>query len=222
MNKINNLIECQECKNYANRTPIDKITDKCSLATQYVGYIITIPIRYKFEVLKMRPELWAKSGKACIEKYRKMECLNEEHAIIIINHKKPKKNEYVFGSGVDLLVKYFISNSIKFKIFDCYNSECFYKSIKESKAQNLWVFGHGDRHGISFGKGKGEYCPFCKIGGTSRRTFIAQLHCCNQTGKTLWEYLSDKPGIFSEGFRNTLQNREDIAKWIEQNSLLKN
>jgi hypothetical protein len=146
-----------------------------------------------------------------------MESQNEEHAIIIINHKKPKKNIYVFGSGIDLLTNYFDSKGIKFKIFNCFEPECFYKAIEKTQAKYLWVFGHGNRHRVSFGKG--SYCPFCQITGPKRISFIAQLHCCHFTGRTLWEYLSDKPGIFSEGLRDVSQNREDITKWIRENQL---
>jgi len=149
-----------------------------------------------------------------------MECPNEEHAIFIINHKNPEKNIYVFGSGVDLLVEHFIKKSIKFRIYNCYNPDCFYKSIKNTKAQNLWIFAHGRRHGISFDKEKeGGFCPFCKIERTERINFIAQLHCCNGKGDTLWQYLSDEKGIYSDGYREMIQNREDIAKWITDHQI---
>jgi hypothetical protein len=209
--------ECPECKKRANRTLIDKIKHGFSYLSLYIYHDINFITHFKLKFFKQNPDLLAKNGKACIEKYEKRECPNEEHAIIIINHKKPSKIGYVFASGVDLLVNYFDSNSIKFKIYNCYTPECFYTSIAKSKAQNLWIFGHGDRHGISFGKD--GYCPFCKIVGASRKSFIGQIHCCHNTGKTVWEYLSDKPGLFSEGFHEIYQNREDIEKWIKENKI---
>ena len=87
---------------------------------------------------------------------------------------------------------------MKFKIYNCFNPDFFVKAIKKSGAQYLWIFAHGDRHGIDFG-GKGGYVPFCKLAGTHQRKFIAQLHCSHLTGKTMWEYLSNTSGIFCEG-----------------------
>jgi hypothetical protein len=214
MNKISNsnidLIQCPYCRNNAKKTLIDKIKNSICALTSVNKYSIK-SLYYHIS--------WFKLGKSYIENYKEMDCPNEEHALIIINNKRFTGNNFVFGSGIDLLVDYFIANSIKFKIYDCHDSESFYKSIEKTKAQNLWIFGHGDRHGISFGKEKGDYCPFCKVVGSNRRSFIAQLHCCHKTGKTLWEYLSDKPGIFSEGFREPAQNREDISKWIRDNKI---
>ena len=210
--------ECLECKNHVNLTWINKIKERFSDA--WLGVIAqkNYLVKYKFDLFKMESvPLLAKAGKVCIEKYENVECPNEKHAIIIINNTNASKNDYVFGSGVDILVEYCNLNSIKFKIYNCYTPECFYIAIKESKAQHLWIFGHGDRHGVSFGKG--GYCPFCKVIETNRKSFIAQLHCCHHTGKTLWEYLSDKPGIFSEGLRDVHKNREDITQWIKDNEI---
>jgi hypothetical protein len=217
MEKPRDFTECEECKRYENRTQIAKILEYYSSFKDYCKLEIKLIRQYKFKSLIRRQYLWAKLGRECIEKYEKIECLNEEHAIIIANSTNSNKNLFVHGSGIDLLIEYFDSNRIKFKIFSCYNSKCFDKSITKTKAQNLWIFGHGDRHGIYFENKIIDYIPFCKIAGTCPRSFIAQLHCCNLTGKTMWEYLSEKPGIFSEGFRNTFQNREDIKKWITEN-----
>lgn len=211
-----NLIECADCKNYAKKTLKNKIINKYESARACIKGSKNLIVRYKFEIFKQLPKSWAKSGEACVKKYEKKECRDEEHAIIIINNKNPDDNRYIFESGIDILAEYFLQSSIKFKIYNCHNPQDFYESIKLSKAPNLWIFGHGTRHRISFGNETEDKCPFCKIAETDRRSFIAQFHCCNGTGKTLWEYLSDKPGIFSEGFRDSLQNRDDIEKWINK------
>jgi hypothetical protein len=165
---------------------------------------------------------WAKDGLDCIKKYENIACSDEEHTLIIVNNKDKNalgkdNNIYTYGSGIDLLINYFVSKLIKFKIIVCDNEKCFDNAIRDSKAPNLWIFGHGKRHMIDFGEGA-EYA-FCKFKGlkdVNKKKFIAQLHCCHGNGLTLWEYLSDKPGIFSEGYRHTLQNREDIKEWIKE------
>lgn len=213
---------CLECKNYANRDLKDKIIACCRKISNSVHLLIdgTIKYRLKFFNQLLYFKDWMQSGKAIVNKYEKFECPNEEHAIIIVNfNKSTRKNNYVYGSGIEILVEYFVSKSKKFKIYNCYNTKCFEESIEKTKAQNLWIFGHGDRHGISFGDDKGDYFPFCKLEGKERRSFIAQLHCCHDTGKTLWEYLSDEPGIFLEGYRTITHNREEIKKWIERDRI---
>lgn len=148
-----------------------------------------------------------------------MVCSDEEHAIFIINWREKEKldkNFYVYGSGVNILIEFLVKKNVKFKIYNCLDPDFFIEAIKKSKAQSLWIFAHGDRHGIDFG-GNGGYVPFCKLAGTHQRKFIAQLHCSHLTGETMWEYLSNKPGIFYEGMHSAIQNRELINEWIQKN-----
>ena len=215
MVKITDLCECPFCNYDENLSLMGKIRN--FLSSSMPKSIIEIPILIFSVPILICSYFWAKKGKTCVERYKNVVCPNEERAIFIINHQNSIKNLYVLGSGVAFLVSYFKSNSIKFKIYDCYNPDDFYTAIKESKAQNLWIFGHGNRHCISFGK-DGRF-PFCKIVGVERKSFIAQFHCCHQNGKSLWEYLSDKPGIFSEGYRNVVQNRMDVEKWVKDNQV---
>lgn len=220
---------CPTCKSYIpykSRTIPKKIWSKArhvkgvaqrALIKNFWDY----GIRKNIELLDNKTK-WAKDGEDCIKKYKNLECSDEEHSLIIVNNKdknfiRESNNLSTYGSGIDLLINYFVSKSIKFKIIVCNDELCFDKAIRNSKALNLWIFGHGDRHSVDFGEGI-EY-TFCKLKGvkdTNKKTFVAQLHCCNGNGLTLWEYISDKPGIFSEGYRHTLQNREDIKEWINK------
>ena len=224
-NESTDKIICLDCKYRAQRTLIEKAIDriKDGLETIFLTlkFLLKYNLRYIYSIYKLNE--WMKSSETCIEKYEKIECSNEEHAIFIVNHKNPKKRIYIFASGVDILVNYFISkqNPIKFRVYNCHNSKQFWTSVNRSKAPYIWIIGHGDRHGVSFSKENG-YFPFCNIAKTNPRLFIAQLHCCGGSGMTLWEYLSEKPGIFSEGLRDFLQNRDDIERWIKENQKLSN
>jgi hypothetical protein len=215
--KNNEVPECPFCQSRENRNPIEKIKEKLIEGFQQVPRYFSIGAHTCNNIIHGKSEnrkRFAEIGEACVKKYENIECPDAEHTIIIVNHKDPDKQEYVFGSGVDLLVDYFNKKPIKFRLYRCSNANCFYKSINETKAQNIWIFAHGRRHSISFGVGKENSCSFCKFEGKPRKKFIAQLHCCHGKGKTLWEYLSDEKGLFSEGFREIIQNREDIEKWI--------
>ena len=168
---------------------------------------------------------WAKNAKEYVKKYELLKSSNVEHTIIIVNNEEKtltgnEKNQYTYASGIDLLIEYFVREAIKFKVVICYDKKGFIDAIKNSEGDNLWIIGHGWRHGIDFGNNK--ECPFCEFSRFKyKKKFIAQLHCCNTEGKTLWEYLSDRPGIFSEGYRHVIQNREDVKKWIKQQSPFK-
>lgn len=218
-------IECPECKKYIkykDRPIKGKINWNIRRVKDSAKHLIISTKKYGIKNFSQlfQVELWAKNGRACVKNYEKFDDTGEEHAIFMVNFKDKAiidKNYYVFGSGVDILVDYLIVKSIKFKIFNCHNSSCFDKAIKTTPAQNIWIFGHGDRHGISFGKQ--DYYTYCKLMGTNRRSFIAQLHCCNDDGTTLWEFLSDRPGIFFEGYHTPVQNREAIKTWIKENEI---
>jgi hypothetical protein len=212
-------VYCDDCNNYAQRGRGQIIKEKISIVPEscsdFRRDISKFGLKNCFGQFVNISD-WKELGSKCISKYENVECSNPEHAIILINPENSLKKLYVYSSGIDLLIDYFEKNKNAFRLYNCHTCEDFYKSFK------IWVIGHGDRHGVSFGKGKGKYCPFCKLekkysNDKTPQLFIAQLHCCNHKGRTLYEYLSVKPGIFSEGSRSVIQNREEIAKWIEKN-----
>jgi len=218
-------VNCDDCNNYAQRGWSQIIKEKISIVPETCSDFRRDLNKFglkKFFGQYIDVFKWKELGSKCINKYENVECSNPEHAIILINPDDTLKKLYVYSSDIDLLVEYFEKNKKAFRLYNCHTCEDFYKSFKETPAQKIWLIGHGDRHGVSFGKGKGKYCPFCKIekkysDDKTLQLFIAQLHCCNHNGRTLYEYLSVKPGIFSEGSRIILQNGEEISKWIGEN-----
>jgi hypothetical protein len=223
MSEENYSIDCDECLRYTQLGTLNKKLGRINSCFSYfisqVGSIISNNSR--IDDLMLHRNDWIKSSKEYIEKYEKIECPDAEHTIIVICDENPKRNDFSLTCGIDLLIKHFTSEPtpIKFRLYHCHNSQELHSSFDLSKSQNLWIFGHGDRHGVSFGKGDGSYYPFCKLAKTQKRTFIAQIHCCNGSGKTLREYLSyqpDQPDIFSEGFRFNIPSRIQIEEWIKQ------
>jgi hypothetical protein len=215
--------DCGECTRYAHlgnfNKKLERVNSDFFFFTSKLDSIISNRSRIS-DLIEHRDE-WIKSSKEYIEKYERIECPDAEHAIIVICDKDPKRNNFALTCGIDLLIKYFTSEPkpIKFRLYHCHNSLELYNSFNQSKSQNLWIFGHGDRHGVSFGKGDENYYPFCKLAKTQKRTFIAQIHCCNGFGKTLREYLSyqsNQLDIFSEGFRFNVPSRIQIEKWIKR------
>lgn len=221
MNDDNSINECQTCKKFilskndSRKSRI--IADLRDLKNTLADLAYLLRPKFWYQILKQKE--WLTNVKPYLEKYENIKGDNEEHAIFIVYNTNSDKNLFAKMSGIDILIEYFESSSKKFKLFGCYDAISFQNEIEKTSAQNLWILGHGNRHGVFFGSKNADYFPFCNMRNTTRRSFVAQLHCCDGIGKTLWEYISDKPGIFSEGSRIAIQNRDDIEKWISNDKM---
>jgi hypothetical protein len=218
--------DCQDCKNFISykslsffgklRRKVDQTKSMMNITgnlDKNYGLRKNIESAFKFWTI------WAYNGKNIVKQCQEIECTGDYHAIIIANYANMGfyKNLSTYAGGFDLLIKFFQKKSIPFKVISCHDCECFETAIKASHAKKLWIFGHGDRHGISFGDE--IYFPYCRLENGPKKDFIAQLHCSNGEGKALWEYLSisGNPGIFTGDYRHVLQNRENIKVWISRN-----
>ena len=207
----NNFVveECPDCKNYCRPnffSHIQSMFNSGKRIDEQFGFLKS------FEAIVKFWNVWAYSGIKSAKKNLNRSVSGEYHLIIILKL-NPVKDLITFSSGNDLLIDYFQKKKVPYKVIFCDNEESFKNEIIEENAQYLWIFGHGDRHGVFFRKQK--YFPYCRLKNAPKKRFIAQLHCCNGSGNTLGEYLSTNSGIFSSDFRNSLRNREDIKKWME-------
>ena len=203
--------ECPDCKNFQPLNRFDHIQSVFSAGKRFdsnFGMKRTIEANLKYW------NVWAYKGKKAIRE-NLTEFTSEDYHLIIVANFSFLKNLTTYASGIDLLIDHFQKQSIPHKIVVCDNSDVFLTEIMCNKAKNIWIFGHGDRHGVCFGKKK--YFPYCKLKNAPKKKFIAQLHCSNGDGKALWEFIASSPGIFSNDYRNHLQNREDIKMWIKNN-----
>ena len=81
----------------------------------------------------------------------------------------------------------------------------------DNHVKSIFLFGHGERHGIKIGKDEMiYYCEFLK---TPKRNLIAQFHCNHLKGKSLADY-GQKP-IFTF-IKNKVQYERDLDKQISE------
>jgi hypothetical protein len=120
-----------------------------------------------------------------------------DHDAIIVNIYSKLGKEYIFGDGVDLLVNFFVERKIPFKVFCCFNSEQFFNIVNNPKCKTLWLFGHGDRGGISCSDKFVDYSELAKeISPLARsKRYVYQFHCNSGCKNSLADYLSNGHGF---------------------------
>jgi hypothetical protein len=231
LTSVDNAEECEVCKRYV------RLSDRPLRERIHARYqqfqersAVYSEITSKYGIWKMSEcnlffwNVWANNGKKIVERYlnQKSDCVH--HAIIIVNNEDRNifiKNTPTYAGGIDLLIDYFVTEPITpFQIYICKDPKSFEIALKNPNTKYLWIFGHGDRHGVDFGNR--VYYPYCRLSKVSKnedmkKVFIAQLHCSSGEGKPLWEYLSENQGIYSGKDRFPLENREDIIEWIRLN-----
>ena len=137
----------------------------------------------------------------------------KNHHAIIVAHKRPSTKPTAYADGVDLLIDSF-KNKEPYKVYHCSNSYDFKRVLENEKATKLWIFGHGTRHTLSFGKKDRLY--YCDVRDYPAKGYIAQFHCNDGMGKSLADYLSPKNNFVTNSKRDVFQNRKDIKKILKE------
>ena len=147
---------------------------------------------------------------------------NEHDAIIIVHEKIAEK--YMYGCGIDLLIDFFMEKEIPYKLYHCYDLNTFEEIVRNQKAVNLWLFGHGSRGSIFCGN---KDIKYEKLKDAPRKGYVYQFHCNSGNDKSLAEYLSNGRGYVNNRTSNMIQNREHIKQILkywreteEHNSIL--
>ena len=146
------------------------------------------------------------------KKHPEYQSEKNHHAIIVV-HKRPSTKPTAYADGVDLLIDFFNKNKEPYKVYHCSNSNDFKRVLGNEKATKLWIFGHGSRHAIGFGKKDRLY--YCEVRDYPAKEYIGQFHCNDGMGKSLADYLSPKNNFVSDSLRYTLQNRKAIKKILK-------
>ncbi|MDG6219760.1 MAG: hypothetical protein QCI00_10050 [Candidatus Thermoplasmatota archaeon] len=166
-------------------------------------------------------------GYNCAKKFPHSDKLDQDvyHAIIIVPNLWAKK--IMYANGIDLLISHFRAEGIHYKIFEITKPKELKEIVSDNNALYLWIFGHGNRHGISFGSKSFFYYDYIdelrnKSIKLPKKRFIAQFHCNTGFGKSLADYLVDDSSkrYVSDKIRYIFQNREDIKRIINSKSYL--
>jgi hypothetical protein len=141
----------------------------------------------------------------------------EHDGIIVIVYNKLSSSA-MFGCGIDLLINHFKNNN-PYKIYLCHDENEFLKIINNPKMIRIWIFGHGDRGGVSFTDG---YCNYEELvkkidPESKKKDAIYQFHCNVGYKRSLVQLLPVKKGFVNHSINDEWAIREYIKNIIEQN-----
>jgi len=113
---------------------------------------------------------------------------NKNHiAIILANDYLPEK-VLIYRQDLKKLIKHFKEKDWAYKIYFRVDARRLKRIINDPKTTILYLIGHGNRHGIKINNKEMVY--FCEFAESPKKEFIAHLHCTNNTGKSLVDYIS--------------------------------
>lgn len=125
-----------------------------------------------------------------VEKYYKniqTKKLSTPHlAIILIKYNILFKSLFYVLMNLKYLFTILTKNRIPYVVYVVKNKEEFTNIINDTKVKSLFVFSHGQRHGVKFGNEVWHYCNLPKV---KHIQFVGQFHCNHYSGKTLYEHL---------------------------------
>ena len=133
--------------------------------------------------------------------------LNTSHlAIILIKYNILFKSLFYILMNLKYLFVLLTKNNIPYTVYVVKTKEEFTDIIKDKQVKSVFVFSHGQRHGVKFGNEIWHYCNLPKV---KHIQFVGQFHCNHYTGKSLYEHL-ECDGVMTKGV--TLYH--DINKYI--------
>jgi hypothetical protein len=145
------------------------------------------------------------------------------HTAILICHTKripflPVTDDNIYACGVDLVISHLLAHRLPFRVYECYTPEDARRVMADRDAESLWIFGHGLKSGILFGRD--VTLRYDEMRDAPRKTFIGQFHCNADGGLSLADYLSRDGGsaFVRDGYRCTHQNRRDIRMLLSVGS----
>lgn len=121
--------------------------------------------------------------------YRKIRTkkLSTSHLAIVMI-----KYNILFKSAFYILIhfKKFFSilkdNSIPYVVYVVDDKDELIDIVQNKNVKAVYIFGHGQRHGVKFGN---EVWHYCNMPKASHIEFVGQFHCNHYTGKSLYDHL---------------------------------
>ena len=145
------------------------------------------------------------------------------HNAIIICPSRGFKPGYFFD-GPELLVDYFLSHHIPYKVYIPQSCEEFFQIILNENARVLWLFGHGTVG--SFAITLRETVKYIDLIGTPflrcRKIAVHQLHCNGKNRESpysLSRLLVDGWDFHEKGLQNHAKNRVYVSYVLEHHEM---
>ncbi len=137
--------------------------------------------------------------------------LKDHIAIVLANNYFP---ENVHGFGLDCvidLMKYLNKNNKSYRVYNKITSQKLKKVINDKRVSSIFLFGHGQRHGVKIGRDEVVY--YCEFQNHPKKHLIAQFHCNHLKGKSLADY-GEKP-IYTF-ILDKVQRQGDINRQLKE------
>ena len=159
------------------------------------------------DYLKMNSDLYVKSCQSIFQYPDNLSDVNHS-AIIYIHYEKPITDQGI-SDCIALLIEGFRKNSIPYKVYHFFNPGDFESIFYNNKITDLWIIGHGDQGGFSYGKKrfKEDYFSYSNLKKIPPKNFIAQLHCNCGRGDSLISINHPKEGFVTEHMLSLTQIR---------------
>ncbi len=127
-----------------------------------------------------------------VQKNREFGNRKNHSAIILANNYWPEKI-LIYSLEISKLIKTLKLNNESYKVYDKVSQNDFRKIINDNKVSSVYIFGHGQRHGVKLGKNKIIY--YCEFQDAKKKTKVYQFHCNHNYGKSLADYVLSKNGM---------------------------
>jgi len=142
--------------------------------------------------------------------------LKRDHlAIIVVKYDSFFKSMFYMFINLFRFLHKLRSSKIPFSVYVVDNRKQFMDVIYNKNVKVLFIFGHGQKHGIKFGNELWHYCSIPKV---SHIRFVTQFHCNHYSGKSLHEHFGCNGSFITEDV--TIYH--DINKFIDSEEYLEN
>lgn len=145
--------------------------------------------------------------------YRLKRETNEHHGIIIAAPNWLYKLS-VYNGGASTLLTTFRDPKklVPHHLYLCKKPEEAMTVINDKNITHVWIFGHGLRHGLDFGK---EFLYYCQLESAPRKKFIGQYHCNSMGGMSLVDYNNPSAYDITQSNRRPRENKKSIVSKLE-------
>jgi hypothetical protein len=136
------------------------------------------------------------------------------HGIVVVATKRRTKFA-MYWSGVSTLLLSFTENKqkIPYRLYVCSKQEDFKRIVFDRNVTHLWLFGHGLKHAMEFGK---ELLYYCEFQDAPKKEFIGQYHCNPDGGKSLADYNNPKLSDVTDGVRHLPEIEQCVQERLKE------
>jgi len=177
--------------------------------------LIIILIFLLTKIIKYRIELFQISCSEAFHYPESPDYLEKKHIGIIWPHYTRLSNNEVIVDCIALLIRGFRRRGLKYKIYHIFTGDDILLPYLNPNVYELWILGHGDRGGLSFGNKGPDYIPYENLPDSPPKKNIIQLHCNYRNKLSLAEKNQSNLGFADRDLRSAIQNRCFIIKYFQ-------